>query len=81
MCYSGLDRLLWPPRTNPINLVNRRGFQQLIAYLKPGYRLPSDTHFTHLVERKYVAVKAEVCELLEHQVDCIAVTAGQFHEK
>ena len=23
----------------PINLVNGRGFQQLIAYLEPGYRL------------------------------------------
>ena len=78
---SGLDRFLWPTRTNPINLVNRRGFQQLITYLEPGYRLPSDTHFTHLVECKYVAVKAEVCALLEHQIDCIAVTAGQFHEK
>ena len=45
----------------PINLVNGKGFQELIAYLEPGYRLPSDTHFTHLIERKYAAVKEKVC--------------------
>ena len=59
----------------PINLVNRKGFQQLIAYLEPGYCLPSDTHFTHLVEYKYVAVKVKVRELLEHQVNCLAILA------
>ena len=62
----------------PINLVNRRGFQQLIAYLEPGYCLPSDTHFTHLVEYKYVAVKVKVRELLEHQVDCLAILADMW---
>ena len=40
----------------PINLVAGRGFINLMAYLEPGYRLPSATHFTHLIERKYYAV-------------------------
>ena len=40
----------------PINLVAGRGFLNLMAYLEPGYRLPSATHFTHLIKRKYYAV-------------------------
>ena len=47
----------------PINMVNGAGFQQLMAYLEPAYRLPSDTHFTHLIERIYASVKAEVVKV------------------
>ena len=59
----------------PINMVNGEGFQRLIAYLEPGYHLPSDTHFTHLIERQYSAMKTKVCELLQHKVSYVAVTA------
>jgi len=58
----------------PINLVNGKGFQELIAYLEPGYRLPSDTHFTHLIERKYAAVKEKVCQVFQHKVNYVALT-------
>ena len=57
----------------PINMANGEGFQQLIAYLEPGYHLPSDTHFTHLIERRYAAMKTKVCELLQHKVGYVAV--------
>ena len=50
----------------PINMVNGAGFQQLMAYLEPAYRLPSDTHFTHLIERMYASVKAEVVKVLSN---------------
>ena len=60
----------------PINLVNGKGFQELIAYLEPGYRLPSDTHFTHLIERKYAAVKEKVCQVFQHKVNYVALTGN-----
>ena len=57
----------------PINMVNGAGFRQLMAYLEPAYRLPSDTHFTHLIERIYASVKAEVVKvLISGQVHCVA---------
>ena len=34
----------------PINIVSGQGFQDLMAFLEPGYRLPSNTHFMHLIE-------------------------------
>ena len=34
----------------PINIVSGQGFQDLMAFLEPGYHLPSNTHFTHLIE-------------------------------
>ena len=53
----------------PINMVNGAGFRQLMA----AYRLPSDTHFTHLIERIYASVKAEVVKvLISGQVHCVA---------
>jgi len=58
----------------PINLVNGKGFQELIAYLEPGYRLPSDTHFTHLIERKHEVVKEKVCQVFQHKVNYVALT-------
>jgi len=33
----------------PINLVNGEGCEKLIAYLEPGYKLPSATHFIKLL--------------------------------
>lgn len=44
----------------PINIVSGQGFQELISFLEPGYRLPSHTHFTNLIERKYASVKQRI---------------------
>ena len=41
---------------HPINVVNRKGFQELMAYLEPGYKLPSGTHFTNLIKKIYGSV-------------------------
>ena len=62
----------------PIDVVNGEGFQRLMAYLESGYHLPSDTHFTHLIERQYTAMKAKVYELLEHKVGYVAATANMW---
>ena len=45
----------------------------LIAYLEPGYRIPSDTHVTHLIERLYVSVKTEVVKLLSN-IEFLSIT-------
>ena len=34
-------------------MVEDEGFRQMIHILNPGYTLPSGTHFTKLMERKY----------------------------
>ena len=59
----------------PINIVNGKGFQELISFLEPGYRLPSHTHFTSLIERKYTVVKQTIRDVLQEQVEFIAITA------
>ena len=58
----------------PINLIAGRGFKSLITYLEPVYQLPTATHFTHLIKRKYAAVKERVCLILKEQADYIAIT-------
>jgi len=59
----------------PVNLVTREGFKELMTYLEPGYRLSSATHFTHLIECKYDAVKEKVRLVLQQQAKYIAITA------
>lgn len=51
----------------PVNIVNGDGFKALMAYLEPGYRLPSDRYFMGLIERKYVEVKEGVTRRLQQE--------------
>ncbi|XP_049902249.1 E3 SUMO-protein ligase ZBED1-like [Epinephelus moara] len=48
----------------PLSMVEDEGFRQMIHVLNPGYTLPSRTHFTKLMERKYEqtfqAVKTDI---------------------
>ncbi|XP_061733966.1 zinc finger BED domain-containing protein 4-like [Nerophis ophidion] len=37
----------------PLSMVKDESFRQMIHILNPGYTLPSRTHFTKLMERKY----------------------------
>ncbi|XP_061767894.1 E3 SUMO-protein ligase ZBED1-like [Nerophis ophidion] len=37
----------------PLSIVEDEGFRQIIHILNPGLTLPSRTHFTKLMERKY----------------------------
>ena len=46
-----------------------------MAFLEPGYRLPSNTHFMHLIERKYTSVKQRIRNLLQEQAEFTAITA------
>ena len=61
----------------PINTVSGKGFQELIAFLEPGYCLPSSTHFMHLIERKYISVKQRIRNLLQEQAEFTAITADK----
>ena len=48
----------------PLSMVEDEGFRQMIYVLNPGYTLPSRTHLTKLMERKYEqtfqAVKSDI---------------------
>ena len=59
----------------PINVVNGKGFQELMSYLEPGYKLPSDTHFTNLIEKIYASVKMKVIDILSKDVEFLSITA------
>lgn len=58
----------------PVNLVNGQGFQKLIAYLEPGYKLPSATHFTKVIEHKYEEIKQKLKNTMQ-EVEGLSVTA------
>ena len=62
-------------RMIPISMVTGEGFRELIAYIEPEYRLPSATHFTHLTEQRYEAVKQKMREILQGCADSVAITA------
>ena len=57
----------------PINVVNGKGFQELMAYLEPGYKLPSDTYFTNLIEKIYTFVKMNVIDILSKDVEFLSI--------
>ena len=59
----------------PINLMAGQAFKDLMAYLEPGYRLPSPIHFTHLIKRKYGAVKERVQSQLQQHTEFTAIAA------
>ena len=59
----------------PISIVSGQGFQELISFLEPGYRLPSHMHFTNLIERKYASVKQKLRGILQEQAKFAAITA------
>lgn len=56
----------------PPSMVEDDGFRAMINTLHPGYTLPSRTHFTKMMERKYqetfrkvkIAIKATTAKLL-----------------
>ena len=59
----------------PISIVNGKGFQQLIRFLEPDYRLPLATHLTHLIENRYKVEKQKVHDIINSKSDYIAITA------
>ena len=58
-----------------IKVVNGKGFQEFMAYLEPGYKLPSGTHFTNLIEKIYASVKMKVIDILSKDVEFLSITA------
>ena len=57
----------------PINMVSGEGFRDLMAFMEPEYHLPSATHFTHLIERRYEVVKEKMRGIF--CADSVAITA------
>ena len=58
----------------PVNIVNGQGFHALIAYLEPGYQIPTDRYFMGLIERKYAELKEKVKQRLEQQSTFVSIT-------
>ena len=56
-------------------MVAGEGFQDLIAFLEPEHHLPSATHFTHLIQRRYEAVKEKMRGILQDCASFVAITA------
>ena len=48
----------------PIRMVEGEGFNSLLAFLEPGYKIPSKKHFSKLIHQKHDLAKAKLCEAL-----------------
>ena len=60
---------------HPISIVYGQGFQELISFLEPGYRVPSHTHITSLIEQNYASVKQRIRGVLHEHAKFTAITA------
>ncbi|XP_040297398.1 E3 SUMO-protein ligase ZBED1-like [Bufo bufo] len=59
----------------PLSMVEEKGFQSMVSALNPSYKLPSRTHFTTLMERKYRETFQHVTDTIHHNESRIALTA------
>ena len=41
----------------PLSVIDDAGFQQLMNYLEPGYKVPSHSHVTSICRKKFNAMK------------------------
>ncbi len=58
----------------PLSMVEDDGFTKMIHTLNPGYTLPSRTHFTNFVERKYEETFKEVKTAINTNNSKLALT-------
>ncbi|KAL7854971.1 hypothetical protein SRHO_G00033500 [Serrasalmus rhombeus] len=59
----------------PLSMVEDEGFNRMICTFNPGYTLPSRTHFTKLMERKYEETFKEVRTVINTNHSKLALTA------
>ncbi|KAI4892975.1 hypothetical protein NFI96_003470 [Prochilodus magdalenae] len=59
----------------PLSMVEDEGFNRMICTFNPGYTLPSRTHFTKLMERKYEETFMEVRTAINTNHSKLALTA------
>ncbi len=58
----------------PLRTVECDGFRDLLAYLEPGYRVPSRTHVTTVLRHKHELGKEQLRKKLETEATSIALT-------
>jgi zinc finger BED domain-containing protein 1 (E3 SUMO-protein ligase ZBED1) len=61
----------------PLNSVNGTGFQSLVKFFEPGYKLPSRTHLKHQVIQKYQRGKQILKERLT-ECEWLALTTDSW---
>ncbi|KAK1889018.1 Zinc finger BED domain containing protein 1 [Dissostichus eleginoides] len=59
----------------PMSMVDGEGFREMIRQFNPEYILPSRTHFTHLMEKKYEATLLKVKETIKEVKSALTLTA------
>ena len=58
----------------PTTMVKGIGFQALMNYVEPGYRVPSTTHIAEVARRKFANGKATIKDYLQTEVEFFAFT-------
>ena len=58
----------------PLRLVEGEGFNKLMEYLEPGYKVPSAMHMASLLHRKYKAGYERLKEILKVDPSAISLT-------
>ena len=56
-------------------MVSGEVFRDFMAFMEPEYHLPSTTHFMHLIERRYEAIKEKMLGILQDRADSVVITA------
>ncbi|KAF3836725.1 hypothetical protein F7725_004189 [Dissostichus mawsoni] len=59
-CANKLILTMLVKDMRPMSMVDGEGFREMIRQFNPEYILPSRTHFTHLMEKKYEATLPDV---------------------
>ena len=59
----------------PAAIVNGEGFQALLNYIEPGYKVPTDTHIAQAVRQKHDTSKKALKKQLNQESSFIALTS------
>ena len=59
----------------PISTVDGNGFQQLLCYMEPGYKLPSRPFLTNTCHKLYCSLKEKLLEVMASPELYVAVTS------
>ena len=57
----------------PLSVVEGEGFKRLMAFVEPGYKVPSRTHVTSVCQKIYATLKSELLAT-PSEVDHLALT-------
>jgi len=62
----------------PISIVNDRGLKNFVAFLEPGYTMPSHTHVAHKLRLKHSEGGAQLQRIIAKEADSVSLTTDAW---